>query len=80
VEYRAVLTDRTRVLGADHPDTLGTRYSLAGVQAQRGDLNGAEAGYRAVLTDWRRVLGADHSDTLNTKDALAALRARRLTP
>jgi len=75
-----VLTDRTRVLGADHPDTLGTRHNLAGVQAQRGDLASAETEYRAMLTDRTRVLGADHPNTLNTKDALAALRARRLTP
>ncbi len=79
-EYRAVLTDQTRVLGADHPNTLGTRYSLAWVQAQRGDLAGAETDYRAVLTDQTRVLGADHPNTLSTKNALAALRARRLTP
>jgi Tetratricopeptide repeat len=77
VEHRAVLTDRTRVLGADHPDTLGTRHSLAGVQAQRGELAGAEAEYRAVLTDRTRVLGADHPDTLDTRYSLAWVQAQR---
>lgn len=69
-----MLTDRIRVLGAEHPATLWTRHNLAGVQAQRGDLAGAEAEYRAVLTGQTRVLGADHPDTLATKDALLALR------
>jgi hypothetical protein len=28
-EFRRLLDDRTRVLGADHPDTLTTRKNLA---------------------------------------------------
>ncbi|MGH3692699.1 MAG: tetratricopeptide repeat protein [Pseudonocardiaceae bacterium] len=75
--YRAVLTERTRVLGADHPNTLDTRYGLAGVLAQRGDLGGAEAGYRAVLTEQTRVLGADHPNTLWTRYGLAWVLAQR---
>jgi hypothetical protein len=72
-----VLTELTPVLGTDHLDTLGIRHRLAWVQAQRGDLAGAETEYRAVLADRTRALGADHPETLDTKDALTVLRARQ---
>ncbi|MGH3770264.1 MAG: AAA family ATPase [Pseudonocardiaceae bacterium] len=35
VAYQAVLTDWTRVLGADHPDTLNTKDALAALLAQQ---------------------------------------------
>ncbi|MGW3507077.1 tetratricopeptide repeat protein [Streptomyces sp. NPDC000994] len=35
------LTDRVRVLGEDHPDTLASRNSLAGAYRSVGDLGRA---------------------------------------
>lgn len=72
--YRALLADQTRVLGADHPDTLQTREGLAEVLTELGRLEEAESLYQALLADQTRVLGADHPDTLQTRDSLADLR------
>jgi len=36
-QLAVLLPDRERVLGADHPDTLGTRHSLAHWTGQAGD-------------------------------------------
>jgi tetratricopeptide (TPR) repeat protein len=75
--YRRALTVRSRVLGADHPDTLTTRHDLARAWRKRGHLTGAESEYRDVLTTRERVLGVDHPDTLTTRNNLAlVLRAR----
>ena len=37
-----LLTDRLRVLGADHQDTLTTRHNLASWPGRAGDATGAE--------------------------------------
>jgi len=70
-----VLTDRTRVLGADHPDTLTARNNLAFWRAEAGDVAGAVSEFEQLLTDQVRVLGTDHPDTLATRDVLAVLRS-----
>ncbi|GIG90269.1 tetratricopeptide repeat protein [Plantactinospora endophytica] len=75
--YRAVLGTRAEVLGAQHPETLRTRCSLAGVLADRGRLGEAEAEYRTVLADRLEVLGKSHPDTALTRYALADLLVRQ---
>ncbi|GAB3849074.1 tetratricopeptide repeat protein [Dactylosporangium cerinum] len=65
------LTDRLRVLGADHPDTLASRSNLAGAYQQAGRLAEAIDLYNAVLADSERVLGIDHPDTMISRNNLA---------
>ncbi|MCA6095546.1 tetratricopeptide repeat protein [Streptomyces sp. SCA3-4] len=72
----AVLEDRARLLGCDHPHTLYTRHALAWVLGQRGDLTAAEAEYRAALEGQTRLLGEDHPHTRSTSRALDDLLLR----
>ena len=77
--FTALLPDRERVLGPDHPDTLATRHNIA-------LLDRAEPGMPArpwgcspqLLPDQQRVLGPDHPDTLRTRNNIAMFdRAER---
>ena len=52
-----LLTDRLRVLGPDHPETLTTRNNLAHWRGDAGDAAGATAALEDLLTDRLRVLG-----------------------
>ncbi|MFJ5695081.1 tetratricopeptide repeat protein [Arthrobacter sp. NPDC093125] len=70
-QFRELLDDQLRVLGPDHPDTLGTRSNLASWTGQAGDVAGALTQYRDLLDDQLRVLGADHPDTLGARSNLA---------
>ncbi|WP_405585048.1 tetratricopeptide repeat protein [Streptomyces sp. NBC_01190] len=63
-EVRAL---RTRLLGDDHPDTLGSSHELAWVAGCQERWSDAEAQYDRVLADRRRVLGERHRDTLLTR-------------
>jgi tetratricopeptide (TPR) repeat protein len=71
--HRAVLQVRLRALGADHPDTIATRHSIARRLAERADYGAAESEYRGVLEAMQRVLGAEAPDTLMVQHNLAAL-------
>jgi hypothetical protein len=51
------LADRERVLGADHPDTLASRNSLAGAYESAGRLDEAIPLHEQTLADCERVLG-----------------------
>jgi tetratricopeptide (TPR) repeat protein len=66
-----LLAEQDRVLGADHPDTLRTRNSLAIAYREAGRTAEAISLYEQVLADQERVLGADHPDTLRTRNSLA---------
>jgi hypothetical protein len=66
-----VLDGRTRVLGPDHPDTLGTANNLADTLRMMGRLPEALALQQQVLDGRTRVLGPDHPDTLGTANNLA---------
>lgn len=66
-----VLEDHRRVLGDEHPYTLGVRYQLALAVAAQGRLAEARSGLRALLDVQRRVLGAAHRYVQNTERALA---------
>ncbi|MFF2130907.1 SAV_2336 N-terminal domain-related protein, partial [Streptomyces olivochromogenes] len=69
--YERTLTDRVRVLGEDHPDTLSSRNNLAYAYRSAGDLGRAIPLYERTLTDRVRVLGEDHPDTLVSRNNLA---------
>ncbi|TFH39353.1 MAG: tetratricopeptide repeat protein [ANME-2 cluster archaeon] len=62
-----------RVLGKEHPDTLGSVNNLAGLLYSKGDYEGAEPLFRRALEASERVLGKDHPDTLTSVNNLAAL-------
>ncbi|MFE0130373.1 tetratricopeptide repeat protein [Streptomyces sp. NPDC059037] len=75
----------TRVLGADHPNTLAARNNLAGAYESAGDVGRAIPLYEQTLADCLRVLGADHPSTLRSRSNLAyvyeaAGDARRAIP
>ncbi|MFE5594204.1 tetratricopeptide repeat protein [Streptomyces sp. NPDC056549] len=69
---RRALTDRLRVLGEDHPDTLSSRNNLAYAYAAAGDLERAIPLHNQTLADRARVLGKDHPDTLTSRNNLAS--------
>ncbi|MFI7134139.1 tetratricopeptide repeat protein [Nonomuraea sp. NPDC050153] len=74
------LADFERVLGTNHPHTLGSRHNLADAYESVGDLRRAIPLYKATLADRERVLDGDHPDTLNSRDNLArSIRAERAT-
>ncbi|WP_055618787.1 tetratricopeptide repeat protein [Streptomyces phaeochromogenes] len=75
-ELAALLIDRIRVLGPDHPSTLSTRYNLARYRGVVGDVQGAVDEFAALLVDQVRVLGPDHLYTLSTRHHLARWRGR----
>ncbi|MBU3060830.1 tetratricopeptide repeat protein [Nocardia sp. NEAU-G5] len=65
------LTERERVLGGDHPDTLTSRNNLAYTYESAGRLDEAIALFERALTERERVLGSDHPDTLGSRGNLA---------
>ncbi|WP_054564444.1 FxSxx-COOH system tetratricopeptide repeat protein [Frankia sp. R43] len=69
--FERVLTDRLRVLGTDHPNTLASRSNLAGAYETAGRVGEAIDLYEQVLTGSLRILGADHPDTLASRLNLA---------
>ena len=78
--FEQLLTDRLRVLGPDHSDTLTTRNNLASWRGMSGDPPGAVTAFEQLLTDRLRVLGPDHSDTLTTRNNLAYWRGKSGDP
>ena len=72
--FERTLADSERVLGADHPDTLGSRNNLAGAYRAAGRLEQAIPLFERTLADSERVLGADHPDTLTSRNNLERAR------
>ena len=70
-ERRAVLAVRERVFGAEHPETLRIRNSVASALSLQGKHAEAEQEYRAVLAIQERVLGAEHPETLRSRNYVA---------
>jgi hypothetical protein len=60
--FEALLADRQRVLGADHPDTLGSRNNLAGAYRGGGGPGQGDPAVRADAGRLRRSPRADASD------------------
>ena len=69
-----LLADQERVLGADHPDTLVSRSSLALAYQAAGRIAEAITLHEQTLAARERVLGADHPRTLNSRNNLANAR------
>jgi hypothetical protein len=63
--------DCERLLGADHPATLGSRNNLAMVYWDTGRTAEAIPLYERTLADAERVLGADHPNMLLSRNNLA---------
>jgi Tetratricopeptide repeat len=70
--YETTLTDRIRVLGEDHPDTLTSRNNLAYAYQSAGDLARAILLYETTLADRIRVLGEGHPLTKTVRGNLQA--------
>ena len=67
----SLVLDCTRVLGNDHPDTLGARTNLANAYQAAGRPAEAIPLHQQTLTDRTRILGNDHPDTLTSRNNLA---------
>jgi WD40 repeat protein len=74
--FRKLCATSTHLLGADHPDTLTIRASLASWRGHGGDFAGAAAAFEELLVDRLRVLGPDDPATLTTRASLASYRGR----
>jgi hypothetical protein len=66
-----LLADHQRTVGAEHPDTLASRYNLASAYQAAGRAQDAIAIFEPLLADLERILGAEHPNTLNTRGNLA---------
>ena len=73
---REVLAAQIRVLGEEHPKTLGTAKSLVVALAYQGKLAEAEPMLQATLTSCQRVLGPAHSTTLGAASSLQSVRSK----
>ncbi len=69
--YREVVEARTRLVGADAPDTLSARYGVANSLYKYDQLDAAIAEHTAILADSIRVNGPTHWFTAQTRYALA---------
>ncbi|WP_406206021.1 tetratricopeptide repeat protein [Kitasatospora sp. NBC_01560] len=70
-QLRSILDEQTRILGAEHEDTLRSRQWLAHSLGGAGDPAEAARLLRLLLPDQLRLLGPDHKDTLRTRQFLA---------
>lgn len=77
-EWRHILAEEQRDLGAEHPSTLRTHFNWAVCWAAMGLPGPACREMRKVLAARRRVLGADHYETREAVRTLADLA--RLPP
>ena len=69
--YRQVFFLREKVFGKEHPDTLTSMNSLAGVLDSQGKYEAAEAIYRQTFEGCKKVVGIDHPLTLTSTNKLA---------
>ena len=77
---RALLVQRRRVQGAEHPRTLITGDHLAWVLAEQGRLDEAQRRFRDLLPVCERVLGPDDRNTLAIRHRMAWITALRGRP
>ncbi|GAA0470311.1 hypothetical protein GCM10009531_74950 [Actinoplanes capillaceus] len=59
-----VLTDRERILGNQHPDTILARANLAAFYWQDGRKNEAVALLTRAVEQFREIVGPKHPDTV----------------
>ncbi|KAF9883293.1 hypothetical protein FE257_003784 [Aspergillus nanangensis] len=69
--HRQTLELRGEMLGAEHPDTLGSMNSLSDALWGQGKYDEAESMYQRTLALRTKVLGADHPDTLTSMNNLS---------
>ena len=65
-----------RVLGPEHPDTLGSVSNLAQLLQNTGDYADAQLLHERALEAYERVLGPEDPNTLSSLSSLAALLQR----
>ncbi|WP_410672085.1 tetratricopeptide repeat protein [Amycolatopsis sp. cmx-4-68] len=79
-QAQALLTDllevQTRILGAEHPDTLITRHDVATSHFDLGEIDLAHEMFEELLPVRVRVIGSRHLYTLHTRSCLADCLAR----
>jgi len=68
---RDVVSVQSRMLGAEHPDTLRSRSWLAIVLNAQGKYAEAETELCDVIQVEERILGAENANTLNSRDTFA---------
>jgi Flp pilus assembly protein TadD len=68
-----VVRTRTRVLGAEHPDTLAIMEDLASTYGKQGRWEEAQNLIVQVMETRSRVLGAEHPSTLSCMGNLAVM-------
>jgi hypothetical protein len=69
--HEQVLAAYERVLGPDHPSTLGSRNNLANAYRAAGRTEEAVTLHEQVLAVRQRVLGPEHPDTVQSQNNLA---------
>ena len=69
--FEATLKAFERVLGPEHPDTLGSGNNLANAYGDAGRFTEAIPIHEATLKIRERVLGPEHPDTLASRNNLA---------
>jgi hypothetical protein len=74
--WEGLLRTATEELGSEHPDTLGSRYSLASWRGQAGDAAGAIAALEELHADTVRILSTDRSLVLRIRTDLAWLQGQ----
>ena len=78
--YADLITDRTRVLGPDHPDTLSSRNNFASFLGASGKASLASELFYSLVHDATRILGSDDPDTLTTRNNYAFWTGRAGDP
>ena len=68
--YARILQSQRRVLGEEHPDTLGVMNNLAVTYVDAGKYDEAEELYMRLVAAKSRVLGREHPSTLLSMNAL----------
>jgi hypothetical protein len=69
--FRELLAVQQRVLGPEHPSTLGAANNLANALHEQGKYAEAEAMLRKTLAVQQRVMGREHPETLMAASNLA---------
>ncbi|MGY1667978.1 tetratricopeptide repeat protein [Geodermatophilus sp. SYSU D00696] len=70
-ELKRALTDRERLLGSGHPDTVSSRGNLAYAYAEAGWVDRAVPLHELTLADCLQLLGPNHPNTLTSRNNLA---------
>ena len=75
--YQRALDGSEKVLGKDHPGTLGTVQNMATVFQNKGEYDKALEWYQHALNGQEKALGRGHPTTVNTANAMASLKSLR---